>query len=41
MVKKIKPDASKTIYVGGILAKLGVASRTEAVTLTLRNHILS
>ena len=35
--------SSSTIksHVSNILSKLGVASRTEAVTLALRNHILS
>jgi NarL family two-component system response regulator LiaR len=34
--------SSSTIksHVSNILAKLGVASRTEAVTLALRNHII-
>jgi NarL family two-component system response regulator LiaR len=34
--------SSSTIksHVSNILAKLGVASRTEAVTIALRNHII-
>jgi len=36
----VSPSTIKS-HVSRILAKLGVASRTEAVTLALRNHILS
>jgi two-component system, NarL family, response regulator LiaR len=36
---KVSPSTSKS-HVSNILAKLGVASRTEAVTLALRNHLL-
>jgi two-component system, NarL family, response regulator LiaR len=35
----VSPSTIKS-HVSSILAKLGVASRTEAVTLALRNHIL-
>ena len=37
---KVSPSTSKS-HVSNILAKLGVASRTEAVTLALRNHIVT
>ena len=36
----VSPSTIKS-HVSNILAKLGVASRTEAVTLALRNHIVS
>jgi len=36
----VSPSTIKS-HVSNILAKLGVASRTEAVTLALRNHIIS
>jgi NarL family two-component system response regulator LiaR len=36
----VSPSTIKS-HVSNILSKLGVASRTEAVTLALRNHILS
>lgn len=36
----VSPSTVKS-HVSNILAKLGVASRTEAVTLALRNHIVS
>jgi len=36
----VSPSTIKS-HVSNILAKLGVASRTEAVTLALRNHIFS
>ena len=36
---KISPSTIKS-HVSNILSKLGVASRTEAVTLALRNHIV-
>ena len=36
----VSPSTIKS-HVSSILAKLGVASRTEAVTLALRNHIIS
>ena len=36
----VSPSTVKS-HVSNILAKLGVASRTEAVTLALRNHIIS
>ncbi|HSQ18099.1 MAG TPA: response regulator transcription factor [Anaerolineales bacterium] len=36
----VSPSTIKS-HVSNILAKLGTASRTEAVTLALRNHILS
>jgi NarL family two-component system response regulator LiaR len=36
----VSPSTIKS-HVSHILAKLGVASRTEAVTLALRNHIVS
>ena len=36
----VSPSTIKS-HVSSILAKLGVASRTEAVTLALRNHIVS
>lgn len=36
----VRPSTIKS-HVSNILAKLGTASRTEAVTLALRNHILS
>jgi NarL family two-component system response regulator LiaR len=35
----VSPSTIKS-HVSNILAKLGVASRTEAVTLALRNHII-
>jgi len=35
----VSPSTIKS-HVSNILSKLGVASRTEAVTLALRNHIL-
>ena len=34
----VSPSTIKS-HVSNILSKLGVASRTEAVTLALRNHI--
>ncbi len=36
----VSPSTIKS-HVSNVLAKLGVASRTEAVTLALRNHIVS
>ncbi|MBE0682271.1 MAG: response regulator transcription factor [Anaerolineales bacterium] len=36
----VSPSTIKS-HVSSILSKLGVASRTEAVTLALRNHIIS
>ncbi|HSM72126.1 MAG TPA: LuxR C-terminal-related transcriptional regulator [Anaerolineales bacterium] len=36
----VSPSTIKS-HVSNILSKLGVASRTEAVTLALRNQILS
>lgn len=36
----VSPSTIKS-HVSNILSKLGVASRTEAVTLALRNHIIS
>jgi len=36
----VSPSTIKS-HVSNILAKLGVASRTEAVTIALRNHIVS
>ena len=36
----VSPSTVKS-HVSNVLAKLGVASRTEAVTLALRNHIIS
>jgi two-component system, NarL family, response regulator LiaR len=36
----VSPSTVKS-HVSNVLAKLGVASRTEAVTLALRNHIVS
>lgn len=36
----VSPSTIKS-HVSSILAKLGVASRTEAVTLALRNHIIN
>jgi len=36
----VSPSTIKS-HVSNVLAKLGVASRTEAVTLALRNHIIS
>jgi NarL family two-component system response regulator LiaR len=36
----VSPSTIKS-HVSNILAKLGVASRTEAVTLALRNHLVS
>jgi len=36
----VSPSTIKS-HVSSILSKLGVASRTEAVTLALRNHIVS
>jgi two-component system, NarL family, response regulator LiaR len=35
----VSPSTIKS-HVSNILSKLGVASRTEAVTLALRNHII-
>ncbi len=35
----VSPSTIKS-HVSSILSKLGVASRTEAVTLALRNHIV-
>ena len=36
----VSPSTIKS-HVSSVLSKLGVASRTEAVTLALRNHIVS
>jgi len=36
----VSPSTIK-FHVSNILSKLGVASRTEAVTIALRNHIIS
>jgi NarL family two-component system response regulator LiaR len=40
-VKLIVSPSTIKSHVSNILSKLGVASRTEAVTLALRNHIVS